>query len=250
MARYRAAWLLGVVLLGALGTWAAIETLDVGGVLTILVLAACVGVSVALVPMSDGSVRPWRHAMHVGAVSGGVVVASAGLMGMFGPWGALLAVALALFSPAVLTRARSWYHQLEVGTFDGGEARHAPAGRRPATPRSRGVLPDLEYDGGPAAVPGDKPPFSEQAWMAAEPESMDDPGLCLAWRRTYLALQRAGAPDSQLRIVQRREQLLDELERRNESGFTAWLEAGSRAAADPSRYFLMSGRSSRRRRRR
>jgi hypothetical protein len=242
--------LLGVVLFGALGTWAAVETLDVGGVLTILVLAACVGVSVALVPVSDGSVRPWRSALRVGAASGVVVVASAGLMGMFGPWGALLATALVVFSPAVLTRARSWYHRVELGTLDGDVTRHALAGRQPAAPRSRGDMPDPEYDGGLTAVPGEKPPFSEHAWMAGEPESMDDAGLCLAWRRTCLALQRTGAPDSQLQIAQRRGQLLDELERRNASGFTAWLEAGSRAAADPSRYFLTSGGSSRRDRRR
>lgn len=250
MARYRAAWLLGVVLFGALGTWAAVETLDVGGVLTILVLAACVGVSVALVPVSDGSVRPWRSALRVGAACGGVVVASAGLMGMFGPGGALLAVALVVFSPAVLTRARSWYHRLELRTLDGDVARHAAAGRQPAAPRWRGDMPDPEYDGRVTAVPRKKPPFSEQAWMAGEPESMDDAGLCLAWHRTCLALQRTGAPDSRLQIAQRRAQLLDELERRDANGFTAWLEAGSRAAADPSRFFLTSGRNSRRGRRR
>ncbi|HEU4511649.1 MAG TPA: hypothetical protein VFR87_00940 [Nocardioidaceae bacterium] len=250
MARYRAAWLVGVVLFGALGTWAAIETLDVGGVLTILVLAACVGVSVALVPVSDGSVRPWRHAIRVGAVSGGVVVASAGLMSLFGAWGAVLAVTLVVFSPAVLTWVQGWYHRLELGTLEGGSTPHAPAGLKPAGPRSRGDMSDLEYGGGLTAVPGGEPPLSDQTWMAAEPASMDDAGLCLAWRKTDVALQRTWAPDRQLQIAQRRGQLLDELERRNASGFTAWLEAGTRAAGDPSRYFLTSGRSSRRDRRR
>jgi hypothetical protein len=66
---------------------------------------------------------------------------------------------------------------------------------------------------------------------------MDDAMLCLAWRVSFAALQRPVLPpSSRLRIVDRRRELLDELERRNPRGFQAWLASGARAAADPTKY--------------
>lgn len=251
MARYRAAWWRGVVLLSALGTWGAVVQLSLGGVLTILVLAACVGVSVALVPQSDGSARPWRSALRVGAVTGGVVVASAGLMGMFGTWGALIALSMTLFCPPLLTLATRWYHAIELTVVDEAARPKGPAGvPPPGTPGPGGHRPGLPDGEGATAVQGGSSPSPDGAWIAGEPESMDDVGLCLAWRKTYVALQRSWAPEWQLRITQRREQLLDELERRNARGVAAWLAAGPSASGDPSRYILTGSQSTRRDRRR
>lgn len=65
---------------------------------------------------------------------------------------------------------------------------------------------------------------------------MDDATLCFAWRTSYVALQRSLPPSSTLLVVQRRQDILDDLERRNPGGLAAWLAAGPRAAGDPTKY--------------
>lgn len=244
MVRYRTAWFFGVALFGALGTWAAVEALSVGGVLTILLLATCVGVSVALVPVKADDARPWRRAMSVGVASGAAVVAAAGLMSMFGAWGAAVVAVMAALSPPVVTRGRRWYARLGQG-LDPDE---------PLGPQAAGYLAGATFEPGygaaqAVAAPPVDPSFLSSSWMRGEPESMDDASLCLAWRKTYVALQRVHAPAWKLLVAQRRQELLDELERRNASGFEAWLAAGARAAGDPSRFILASSRPSDRRHR-
>lgn len=243
MVRYRTAWFFGVALFGAIGTWAAVDALSVGGVLTILLLATCVGVSVALVPVKEDDARPWRRAMSVGVASGAAVVAAAGLMSMFGAWGAAVVALMAASSPPVVTRGRRWYARLGQG-LDPDE---------PLGPQAAGYVAgetvDPGYGARAVAAPPVDPSFLSASWMRGEPESMDDASLCLAWRKTYVALQRVHAPAWKLLVAQRRQELLDELERRNASGFEAWLAAGARAAGDPSRFILASSRPSDRRHR-
>lgn len=237
MARYRTAWFSGVVLFGAIGTWAAIDALSVGGVLTILVLAACVGVSVALVPLKPGESRPWRRALWVGAMSGAAVVAAAGLMSRFGAWGAAVAVAMTVASPSVVRWCLRWYHRFQQGMEPEG-----PFGSPEEAAHLVTATSDTGYEGWAGASQAAEPPFVGQPWMASEPASLDDASLCLAWRKTYVALQRVHAPTWTLRVAQRRQELLDELERRNATGFSAWLAAGARAAGDPSKYFVAESR--------
>lgn len=61
--------------------------------------------------------------------------------------------------------------------------------------------------------------------------------LCLAWRRSYLQLQRAADDHTRQQIIRARQAYLDELERRDGTGFTQWLAGGARAGSDPRRYF-------------
>jgi hypothetical protein len=235
MTRYRTVWSIGAVVLGALGLWAAVEILTLSGAVTIMLLAAAVGVSVALVPLAEGATRPWRRALEVGALSGVVVVAAAGLMGMFGVIGAALAVAMTVLSPAVLRAARRWY--LRIG---GRPGEGAPPARTDRRWDDDVTAPSYRAD---TLVRAERePPFLEQSWMVVEPSLLDDADLCLAWRKTYVALQKVWAPVWRLRIAQRRAQILDELERRNAGGFAAWLAAGARAAGDPSRFIVTASR--------
>jgi len=67
-------------------------------------------------------------------------------------------------------------------------------------------------------------------------EALSTPELCLAWRRSYLALLDATSYPARCDIVHLRECLLDELERRDRDGFTRWLDTGARAGSDPGRY--------------
>jgi hypothetical protein len=67
-------------------------------------------------------------------------------------------------------------------------------------------------------------------------DALTDSDLCMAWRSSYVALDRASDPDEKLRAVQIRELLLDELGRRDASGLEAWFRSGARAAGWPDRY--------------
>lgn len=60
--------------------------------------------------------------------------------------------------------------------------------------------------------------------------------LCLAWRRSYLQLQRAADEPTRQQLVRARQAYLDELERRDPPGFIRWLASGARPGGDPSRY--------------
>jgi hypothetical protein len=70
--------------------------------------------------------------------------------------------------------------------------------------------------------------------------ALPTPALCWEWRRSYLAVVRASEPAELTRIVALRAAYLDELERRDPTGFRRWLDSGARAASDPGRY-LTSG---------
>jgi len=68
------------------------------------------------------------------------------------------------------------------------------------------------------------------------PGELSTPELCLAWRRSYVALLDVPSGSGRCEIVRIRECLLDEIERRDRDGFTRWLETGARAGSDPGRY--------------
>jgi hypothetical protein len=73
-------------------------------------------------------------------------------------------------------------------------------------------------------------------WLVKPVQAMDDPTLCFAWRMSFVAMQRPLSQPLRQRIVERRQEFLDELERRHPRGFAAWLDSGPRAAGDPSRF--------------
>lgn len=60
--------------------------------------------------------------------------------------------------------------------------------------------------------------------------------LCVAWRRSYYQLVLAADEPARRLVVQRRQEFLDEIERRDGSGFRRWLDSGARAGGDPGPY--------------
>jgi hypothetical protein len=60
--------------------------------------------------------------------------------------------------------------------------------------------------------------------------------LCVAWRRSYFLLLLATDEQARRRVVQRRQDFLDEIERRDRRGFLRWLDSGAKAGSDPSPY--------------
>jgi hypothetical protein len=70
---------------------------------------------------------------------------------------------------------------------------------------------------------------------------LTDEELCLAWRRSFLSLERARTSVALQDVVRLRQAYLDELARRHPSGLQAWFDSGARAAGGPDRY--LHGRS-------
>lgn len=90
--------------------------------------------------------------------------------------------------------------------------------RRPAAP----VVPLGRVDGGPVL-------------------GMSTPALGREWVRTSRALAVEHAPLARAELVRRREEALDELERRDPAGFARWLAEGATVDSDPAAY--VSGRA-------
>ncbi|WP_409331021.1 hypothetical protein [Trujillonella humicola] len=98
-----------------------------------------------------------------------------------------------------------------------------PAGARPVpAPVSRPTVVTGNVAGGPLAA----------APLSALPLEV----LGHEWTSTSAALAAGPDPRAREAIVGRREQVLDELERRDPAGFARWLAAGPLSATDPARY--------------
>ncbi|WP_370962515.1 hypothetical protein [Amycolatopsis sp. cg9] len=89
-----------------------------------------------------------------------------------------------------------------------------------------------------------------RASPAAEPSALEVPppvapppvadmateDLCVAWRRSYFLLILATDDPARRRVVQRRQDYLDEIERRDRRGFLRWLASDAKAGSDPAPY--------------
>jgi hypothetical protein len=64
-------------------------------------------------------------------------------------------------------------------------------------------------------------------------DAVPDDALCLAWRRSFLALQEATTATARANVVMARQSYLDELTRRNPAAMSAWLSSGAGAASSP-----------------
>ena len=56
------------------------------------------------------------------------------------------------------------------------------------------------------------------------------------WLRSSAALARPSGPLVRQALVERRQEALDELERRDPAGFARWLAEGATVDSDPARY--------------
>lgn len=238
---YRTAWVSLVALTGALGVWASIRTWSVGGAVFIFVFAMVTAACVRLLRTKEGDPPEWRRAARIGGGSAAVALPALGLVACFGVAGLTVVALLAVLSPRALSAAGRWlrlYRHHEAALT--GQPR-APGPDAAIAGRAEGTASGSEA----AAVAA--PSLLEAPWMQRPPQAMDDATLCFAWRTSYVALQKPWSLALRLRIVQRRQEFLDEFERRNSGGFSAWLASGARAAGDPSRYIAHSERRPRHR---
>ena len=206
----RSLWTLLAVagyLLGAVG----VVALPAGAVLALIGLGLFIGAlarrparqrsTAGKMPVPGASPRAGVTAAAV-TVAGGLVLA--GLVLLVGAAGAV-AIAVLLATAALWIRRGRGAPQ-DCITVQSAAAARAEDVRSAAQP--------------PQVVPGE----------------LSTPELCLAWRRSYVALLDVPAGPGRCEIVRIRERLLDEIELRDRDGFTRWLETGARAGSDPCRY--------------
>jgi hypothetical protein len=175
-----------------------------------------VGVTATLLRLRDGpdgagpaTTMPARRAgLRVGGASCAAGLVLTGLVALLGPASGTVVVALLLLAGVL---ACSWLRRRSGRS----------AGQKNATAGIFEVVPAIQ-----------EPP-------QLAPETLSTQELCLAWRRSYLALLDVTSGPARWRIVLMRECLLDELERRDPDGFTRWLDTGARAGSNPGRYLTI-----------
>lgn len=230
MGRYRFLWSCWMMLAVTLGTAIALFGLPLHQALSLVVVVATVGFVCAMMvgaalhaPRATGGVtRSVARALMVGLLSGVCALGTAGLWMLLGSLSLVVVFLSAALSPWALASALRRRSRLQVD-------------REPPTP-AVSQAPDR------AGARQTDDLLRSRPWMCAPTRSMPDDALCLAWRTTYAALEQQLSLSARIQVVQRRQELLDELERRNAQGFSAWLESGARAAGNPSRFLRSDDR--------
>ncbi|WP_410790600.1 hypothetical protein [Kribbella sp. C-35] len=233
---YRVFWLFFCGVLGALGAAMAF-TWSLTNAIMLLILAALIGAVVAMVALADPdgpSRRPRDRrrivATRTAATAGGTV-SFIGLGNLVGAATAVLLLAVVICgSPYVIRYSVRWLSE------HGHLASSSPQPPQPDRADDSTMLAI-------AAILGTDPDQEPKPHVA--PDALSDEALCVAWRASFSALQRAGTPALRLRIVEERRAYLDEIERRTAHGMAAWLASGPRAAGDPSRFVLGDGAAGR-----
>ncbi len=218
MSLYRTAWTSTAYLLGGVGAvigLLTIHTPEVAGVVGVGAVVGCLACLTARPGRSRGAEA--RRVITAGAVTAATGLALTGLIRILGPGAIVTAVIMMVASPPALHR-------------------YAATARRCAQWRAPGnELPATTNDGDGPEQPCS--PFLSAPVVSVR--ALSNQELCLAWRTSYTALQRiqrSGEITQQAGLVAARQAYLDELERRDPSGFARWLSAGARPASNPGRY--------------
>ncbi|MFC0623292.1 hypothetical protein [Kribbella deserti] len=205
MALYRWGWTTAIATLLLGGAAAAVAASIINAGVLFGTTVACTGVlSVNLRPLAQ-SLSGARGAL-VGKVAVDCVRAGVGVLGLFG-LGLVLGlvviplVALAVMtSPHVLSGLYHWQHRLTTEAAADADSALDSAGSERERSTSFGLYSDAE--------------------------------LCAAWRQSYERLLTAATPAEAEAAAMARQELLDELERRNPDALTDWLLAGAELGSD------------------
>ena len=227
---YEAVWSVTSLAVAAVGI-SVIYLLSPGTLLALMISFGVVGV-VLTFALHDGYWESsWpdrvRTAARGGCIGGLAAGGFAGHAVLLGAGVFLLGLAVLSASPAVVRRYVRWVHAAPRTTLD--EVARALA---------YGV-PEL------AALPLPPPP-PELPTEDGELRILSDEQLCQQWRASYSAVRAAHGAEDRARVVQNRQRVLDELDRRHGVGFAAWLASSPRSAGNPLPY-LQGRRSSRHR---
>jgi hypothetical protein len=236
MMAYRVCWLLFCGALGALGAAMAF-TWSLTNVIVVLIMASLTGAVVAMVALADPDrpKRPPQERRRIvarsTALAAGGTVSLIGLGTLIGAATAVLLLVIVVGGSPYVIRycVRRLSEHGHLASLPPQAVRPDPADRSPQT--------------APAPILGADPDQASTTQVA--PSALSDEALCVAWRASFSALQRASSPAQRLRVVDQRRAYLDEIERRTAHGMAAWLASGPRAAGDPSRFVLGDGAAGR-----
>jgi len=222
MTGYRLAWTWVAVLAATVGGCLALIAWPVLAALSLMLAAGSVVLGTTAALADQSTPGWWRRPMRLAVLGAFTVLAAGGLADTLGVAGLALAVMVLATAPPVVEAVR---RRLLQATTPGRDDTDPVEPVGAVGPRQAG------NHRGHRTVDPEDPPVNAPALT-----ELDDAGLCLAWRRSFVALQRAATPSCRADIVVLRVRLLDEMERRNPSGFALWLASGARAASDPTRY--------------
>lgn len=213
METYRVWWLSICVLLGVIGTTVALAV-SPAAVSFLFVVSGAIGSLLTMCLVSGywelGAGGRLRLLAGGALVAGAGVSAFLGFASLLGPGVLLLAAMVLAGSPYAVKVAGRWLRSV----------------RTPSTAQLDAVTRAFAYA---------SPEFAQ--FRAPELRDLTDEQLCKRWRASYRAAQRQQSSAVKLiAAVAERQMYLDELERRNGSGFAAWLAAGPQAAEDPLPY--------------
>ena len=166
-------------------------------------LAGCVAAGVAREAPGPARRSTLETAGLAAAATVGVLLVISGTAVLAGGAAALLLVGVLIAAWA----GYRWYGDRQEAAISGATASSWPAARPAAGP----------------SWPSPTPPVS----------GLPTASLGEEWLRTGTALQGRLAPAVRQRLVARRAQVLDELERRDPAGFARWLAAGPLQAGNP-----------------
>ena len=214
MARYRSAWLLGWGTASLLGVCLALLLWPVSAVVLLFALAGGTAALIgacgydAVDSAGPGELGRW---LRLTAVRAGTVGA-----------GAVAAAALVSVSPLILV-----FLLLLTGV---------------TSPRFVGLVrARLAHR---ARCRSDLRPDQAQVWSAmaaSTARTLTDHDLCRAWCTSFDLLQSVSDVEARARVVSLRQAYLDELDRRDPLGLSAWLASGARATSNPDRYLSRPG---------
>lgn len=214
---FRSVWWGAVVGATTIGCAGALVARPVRVTVWVLVVAGILGILGSILYEfrdTDRDVSPRdlvRTCARRGVVVGVTSVSFTGYAAFLGGWSLFVVMLAVPTSPWAVRRWRRWKAlAADEQPADSGETAATDSAVRHRQSASDGPATSLESLG------------------------LDE--LCHAWRASYGDLQRAQTRWTREQIVEMRQSYLDELERRNPTGFAAWLDAGARAASDPGRF--------------
>jgi hypothetical protein len=203
-----------LVVIGGLG-------LRVPGLVAVVVaglLAACMAIGIAPVSSRSGRRSVLEPAIQAAGWTVGVLLALVGVAALAGGVVALLAGAAGATTWVLIRAARP-----------GATAAWAAP---PSAPTWRGGIEVLLLPVPPPEEGGPSAPVDRTSSVSM----LSTPALGREWIRTAASLKGPLAPADRAALVRRRQQTLDELERRDPAGFARWLAAGPALSSDPAAY--------------
>ncbi len=213
MKTYRLLWLSLSVPMAVIGATVGF-VVSPAGATCLLIVVGVVG-SLLMLCLSDSfweERAPGRLRLLVrGApVAGAGAGAFVGYASLFGPGVLLIGAAALLTSPYAVRIVGRWLR----------------SARTPSAAQLDAVARAFAYASPEAAL-----------YRAPGLHDLSDEQLCRRWRASFRASQRQqSSPVKLIAAVAERQMFLEELERRNSSGFAAWLAAGPGAVDDPLPY--------------